>query len=159
MHQCVCWWVDRFSKNRRQNVLPTNGCLELMVLGAHAIKQWGTRYRGYYILPENVGCTQHIAVIRLGLKPDHTSGPVEWRATEPGYRGNSYKARVRSEVQTQIYRNAQAKLFTKIAVCVCVCARMCAWLQYVFTLNLSMTTLKLHFSEGQHMCMGAEKVF
>ncbi len=77
-------------------------------------------------------CTQHIAVISLRSKPDHTSGPVEWRATEQGYRGNSYKARVRSEVQTQFYRNAQAKRFTKIAV-VCVCVHgysMCSHLTY-----------------------------
>lgn len=37
----LCWWTDRFSKNRRQNVLPTNGCLDLTVLGAHAKKQRG----------------------------------------------------------------------------------------------------------------------
>lgn len=42
MHQCVC--VDErisFPRTDDKNVLPTNGCLEFTILGAHAIKQWG----------------------------------------------------------------------------------------------------------------------
>lgn len=107
--------------------------------GQHALKTRGLN-KGTH--PARVGgmagshCTQHIAVFANALKTiQHQSKAHRWSCDVKGFKarvqGNSFKAKIKSNLQTQVYRNAQARTHINLTQLVN---------SYVLTFSLAMTT-------------------